>query len=236
MRNALARFIEQARKDVTLARIYERYFGHVRRLGSSDILGIMQRRPERLPELRPHFHEAQTLTGIDWRLLAAIGYQESQWNSYATSPTGVRGLMMLTTQTADRMGVADRLDARQSILGGARYLVLLKESLPARIPEPDRTWLALAAYNQGLGHMEDARRIAQARGGNPDSWADVKEALPYLSRGTYANVTRYGYARGVEAQHFAENIRNYYDILRRLEAEFDPMINLGRREAVAAPG
>jgi membrane-bound lytic murein transglycosylase F len=237
LRNALARFIEQARRDGTLMRIHERYFGHVRRLDSSNILGIMQRRPQLLPKLRAHFHEAQTLTGIDWRLLAAIAYQESQWNPYATSPTGVRGLMMLTTQTADRMGVADRLDARQSILGGARYLVLLKEALPARIPEPDRTWLALAAYNQGQGHMEDARRIAQARGGNPDSWADVKEALPYLSRGTYAKATRYGYARGIEALHFAENIRNYYDVLQRLEPAFDPLINLGHsEEALAAPG
>jgi membrane-bound lytic murein transglycosylase F len=237
LRNALARFIEQVRKDGTLMRVYERYFGHVRRLDNSDILGIMQRHPQRLPELRAHFQEAQTLTGIDWRLLAAIGYQESQWNPFATSPTGVRGLMMLTTRTADRMGVANRLNARQSILGGARYLALLKESLPSRIPEPDRTWLALAAYNQGLGHLEDARRIAQARGGNPDSWADVKAALPYLSRGTYAKVTRYGYARGVEALHFAENIRNYYDILLRLEPSFDPMINLGHSEEVpAAPG
>lgn len=237
LRNALARFVERARKDGTLKRTYERYFGHVRRLDSSDILGILQRRPQRLPQLRAHFHEAQTLTGIDWRLLAAIGYQESQWNPLATSPTGVRGLMMLTTRTADRMGVADRLDARQSILGGARYLALLKESLPARIPEPDRTWLALAAYNQGRGHLEDARRIAQARGGNPDSWADVKEALPYLSRGSYAKVTKFGYARGVEALHFAENIRSYYDILRRLEPAFDPMIQLGHSEETpAVPG
>ena len=238
LRNALARFVEQAHKDGTLQRIYERYFGHVKQLESSDILGILQRRPERLPALRAHFHEAQTLTGIDWRLLAAIGYQESQWNPFATSPTGVRGLMMLTTRTADRMGVADRLDARQSILGGARYLALLRESLPARIPEPDRTWLALAAYNQGQGHLEDARRIAQARGGNPDSWADVKAALPYLSRGTYARVMKYGYARGTEALHFAENIRNYYDILQRQEPTFDPMINLGNSEntPAASPG
>jgi membrane-bound lytic murein transglycosylase F len=114
---------------------------------------------------------------------------------------------------------------------------LLKESLPARIPEPDRTWLALAAYNQGRGHLEDARRIAQARGGNPDSWADVKEALPYLSRGNYAKVTKFGYARGIEALHFAENIRSYYDILRRLEPAFDPMIQLGHsEEAPAVPG
>jgi len=231
-RNALARFVEQARTDGTIKRAYERYFGHVKKLDSADVLGILQRRPQRLPELRRHFQEAQTLTGIDWRLLAAIGYQESQWNPLATSPTGVRGIMMLTSETADRIGVANRLDARQSILGGARYLALMKDALPARIPEPDRTWIALAAYNQGQGHMEDARRIAQARGGNPDSWADVKEALPYLSRGTYARVMKYGYARGGEALHFAENIRNYYDILLRLEPAFDPLINLGSEQAV----
>jgi membrane-bound lytic murein transglycosylase F len=237
LRNALARFVEKAQKDDTLKRIYERYFGHVTRLDSADILGILQRRPQRLPELRRHFQEAQTLTGIDWRLLAAIGYQESQWNPLATSPTGVRGIMMLTGQTADRMGISDRLNSRQSILGGARYLALLKEALPAHIGEPDRTWLALAAYNQGQGHMEDARRIAQARGGNPDSWADVKEALPHLSRGSYAKVTKYGYARGTEALLFAENIRNYYDILMRLEPEYKPLFDLGSsKKTLAAPG
>jgi membrane-bound lytic murein transglycosylase F len=237
LRNALARFVEQAHKDGSIKRIYERYFGHVKRLDSSDILGILQRRPQRLPGLRQHFQEAQTLTGIDWRLLAAIGYQESQWNAFATSPTGVRGVMMLTGETADRMGVKDRLNARQSIIGGARYLALMKDSLPPRIPEPDRTWLALAAYNQGQGHMEDARRIAQARGGNPDSWADVKEALPFLARGTYSKAMKYGYARGGEALHFAENIRNYYDILLRLEPEYNPLINLGSSEdALSAPG
>ena len=235
-RNALARFIEKARKDGTLKRIYERYFGHVRRLDNTDILGILQRRPQRLPDFRRHFREAQTLTGIDWRLLAAIGYQESQWSPLATSPTGVRGLMMLTGETADRMGVDNRLDPRQSILGGARYLALMKDSLPERIPEPDRTWLALAAYNQGQGHMEDARRIAQARGGNPDSWADVKEALPHLGRGTYAKLAKHGYARGAEALIFAENIRSYYDILLRLEPEYRPLINLGSiKEALSDP-
>ena len=234
-RNRLARFVEAARKDGTIKRIFERYFGHVGRLDRSDILGIVQRRVPRLSELRPHFHEAQILTGIDWRLLAAIGYQESQWDPYASSPTGVRGLMMLTGETADRMGISDRLNARQSILGGARYLALLKDALPARIGEPDRTWLALAAYNQGQGHMEDARRIAQARGGNPDSWADVKESQPYLSRGTYARAMKYGYARGHEALGFAENIRNYYDILIRLEPAYDPLVNLSDNTGARRP-
>jgi membrane-bound lytic murein transglycosylase F len=114
---------------------------------------------------------------------------------------------------------------------------MLKDELPARIAEPDRTWLALAAYNQGQGHLEDARRIAQARGGDPDSWADVKEALPYLSRGTYSKAMKYGFARGSEALIFAENIRNYYDILLRLEPGYDPLINLGDSdEAISIPG
>jgi membrane-bound lytic murein transglycosylase F len=129
---------------------------------------------------------------------------------------------MLTSQTADRMGITDRLDAKQSIIGGAKYLALLKESLPERITEPDRTWLALAAYNQGLGHLEDARRIAHAKGMNPDSWADVKQTLPLLGRGGYENVTRYGYARGGEALVFVESIRNYYDILLKLEKAYKP--------------
>jgi len=224
----MQRFIAKAHKNDTIKRIYERYYGHVNRLGNQDVLGILDRRKKILPKLRRHFHEAQTLTGIDWRLLAAIGYQESKWDPNATSPTGVRGLMMLTGETADRMGVQNRLDARQSILGGARYLVVMKNALPRRIAEPDRTWIALAAYNQGQGHMEDARRIAQARGDHPDHWVDVKAALPFLGRGGYENVMRYGYARGGEALIFTENVRAYYDILLRTERPYRPLMSLER--------
>jgi membrane-bound lytic murein transglycosylase F len=222
LREDIQRFIDESHRDGTIKRIYERYYGHVQQLDSSDILGILERRPRLLPPLRNYFQEAQSLTGIDWRLLAAIGYQESQWNPSATSATGVRGLMMLTANTADHLGVTNRLDARQSILGGARYLAQMKEALPESIPEPDRTWIAFAAYNQGQGHIEDARRIVQVKGGNPDSWADVKQALPLLGRGGYAKVIKYGYARGAEALIFAENIRNYYAILLRLEPEYRP--------------
>ena len=231
----LQRFVSEARKNNTLKRIYERYYGHTSRLNNQDVLGILERRTKLLPKLRRHFQEAQSITGIDWRLLAAIGYQESKWDPYATSPTGVRGLMMLTGETADRMGVLNRLDARQSILGGARYLVLMKDVLPPHVTEPDRTWIALAAYNQGQGHMEDARRIAHARGDHPDSWADVKEALPLLGRGGYAKVVRYGYARGTEALIFTENIRSYYDILLRMEPAYSPYFSLGNNSDAQAP-
>jgi len=220
----LRQFFIEARRDGTLKQVYERYYGHIKRLEAGDVESIHEKRLSILPRYRVHFQIAQEQTSLDWRLLGAIGYQESKWDPYATSPTGVRGLMMLTAETADRMGVTDRLDAQQSILAGARYLTLLKDTLPERIPEPDRTWLALAAYNQGQGHMEDARRIAQAKGMNPDSWADVKQTLPLLARGGYKGVTRYGYARGGEAVIFVESIRNYYDILLQLEHEHKPLL------------
>ena len=220
----LNQFFIESRRNGRLKQIYERYFGHVKRLEPEHAEGILDRRLSTLPRYRKYFHEAENVTSIDWRLLAAIGYQESKWDPYATSFTGVRGLMMLTNETADRMGVTDRLDPKQSILAGAKYLTLLKESLPARIAEPDKTWLALAAYNQGLGHLEDARRIAKSKGMNPDSWADVKQTLPLLSRGGYKGVMRYGYARGGEAVIFVESIRNYYDILAKLEPDYSPLL------------
>jgi membrane-bound lytic murein transglycosylase F len=236
LKDRIERFVADSRRDGTIRYLYERYWGHVQKLDPGDVIGILERRQKLLPPLRRYFQEAQTLTGIDWRLLAALAYQESQWNALATSPTGVRGLMMLTGDTADQLGVSNRLDARQSILGGARYLAQLKDALPASIPEPDRTWMALAAYNQGPGHLEDARRIARHRGGNPDAWADVKEALPLLGRGGYAKVTLYGYARGSEARTLVESIRNYYDILLRLEPAFQSGFELSTRDAAAGRG
>ncbi|KAF0100704.1 MAG: family 3 extracellular solute-binding protein [bacterium] len=210
-------FFKKLEAGGDLVRLRERYFGHVTRLAEVDVLGVLDKRATLLNELRPHFHDAQAETGLDWRLLAAIGYQESQWDAHAQSPTGVRGLMMLTRQTADHLGVKDRLDARESILGGARYVVELKAALPETVPEPDRTWLALAAYNIGMGHLNDARALARRLGKNPDQWRDMKNVLPLISRAEYASSLRYGFARGGEARAFAENVRIYYDILRKYE-------------------
>lgn len=216
----LAAFFDDLEKSGELVRLKERYFGHVTHLREADVLGILERRGSLLRDLRPHFHEAQRETGLDWRLLAAVGYQESQWDAHATSPTGVRGLMMLTGPTADRLGVKNRLDARESILGGARYIVILRDSLAADIAEPDRTWLALAAYNIGLGHLQDARRLARRLGRDPDAWAEMKTVLPLLARAEYASTLRHGYARGGEARGFVENVRIYNDILGKYEQPY----------------
>lgn len=213
-------FFRGVEKSGELARLQERYFGHVKRLEEADVRGILERRVERLHPLRGHFHTAQMETGLDWRLIAAIAYQESQWNAHAVSPTGVRGIMMLTADTADRLGVQNRLDPHESILGGARYLALLKALLPETVPEPDRTWMALAAYNIGPAHLEDARGLARRLGKNPDQWRDLKEVLPLLTRSSYYGSLRYGFARGGEARTFAENTRIYFDILNRFEATY----------------
>ncbi len=217
---AVGRFFRGMAKSGELEMLKERYYGHVRRLEEADVLGILEKRTSRLPELKSHFFRAQILSGLDWRLLAAVAYQESHWDARAVSPTGVRGIMMLTEDTADHMGVQDRLDPEQSILGGAGYLRMLKDSLPDSVPEPDRTWMALAAYNIGLGHLEDARRLAFRLEREPDSWKDLKEVLPLIARAEYSGKLRYGYARGGEARAFAENVRIYYDILTRYEQPY----------------
>ncbi|MBI3529189.1 MAG: membrane-bound lytic murein transglycosylase MltF [Betaproteobacteria bacterium] len=218
-------FFARINANGTLRILLDRYYGHIQRLTQADVSAFLERRLSILPQYRSTFQEAQELTSIDWRLLAALGFQESHWNPLATSPTGVRGLMMLTSETADRLGVNDRLDARQNIIAGARYLKILKDTLPERITEPDRTWLALASYNVGYGHLEDARILTQRHGLNSDTWVDVKKTLPLLTRSDFYITVKRGFARGGEAVILTENIRNYFDILVRYDESYRPLFS-----------
>ena len=220
--DAATLFFERIRKDGTLKRLVDRHYGHAARITAVDSGTLLERISTQLPGLRRHFEEAELQSGLDWRLVAAIGYQESHWDAAATSPTGVRGLMMLTDETAERLQVKNRLDARDSIIGGANYFALLKEAMAPRIAEPDRTFLALAAYNLGLGHLEDARILTQKAGLNPDRWQDVRQVLPRLSEPEYFQGLKHGYARGFEAMQLVDNVRNYYDILVRMEPREAP--------------
>ena len=167
----------------------------------------------RLPQLLGLFQQAALATGLDWRLLAAVGYQESKWQMQAVSDEGAEGVMMLTTDAAAAIGVSNRDDLRQNILGGARYLAQVIRSIPRHVPEPDRTWLALAAYNVGYGHVEDARVLTQRLGKNPDSWADVREQLPLLAEQQWYERAKRGYARGWEPARFVEQVRQYLAVL-----------------------
>jgi membrane-bound lytic murein transglycosylase F len=215
-------FFKKIQRDGRLRTVLDRYFGSAQRLNPIDTSSFLLKSRTLLPKYEGLFKQAQTITGLDWRLLAAIGYQESHWDPYATSPTNVRGLMMLTEETADRMGVNNRLDAQQSILAGAKYVVLLKDTLSARIPEPDRTWMALAAYNIGIAHLEDARVLAERLKLNPNSWADIKKTLPLLSEEEYFTTTKYGFARGGAPVVYVESIRSYYNMLQKHEPRHAP--------------
>jgi membrane-bound lytic murein transglycosylase F len=167
----------------------------------------------RLPALQPFFEQASVQTGVDWRFLAALGYQESQWNPRAESPNGAQGIMMLMPTTARSLGVRNAFDPRENILAGARYFVQVREQIPARIPEPDRSWFAVAAYNIGYGHLESARVIAQMRGRNPDRWADVRDSLPLLSDPVWHARVKTGYARGWEAAYTVDRVQQFASVL-----------------------
>lgn len=206
-------FFNRLHKSGELARIMERHYGHVTSFDYVGIRKMLRHIRERLPRYRAFFEEAARRNGFDWRLLAAIGYQESHWRPAAVSPTGVRGIMMLTQATARQMGVKDRKDPEQSIAGGARYLRRVKARIPSHIPEPDRTWFALAAYNLGYGHVQDARRLARKAGRNPDRWLDVRSYLELLGQESWYRKTRYGYAQGAGAVRYVENVRRYVDML-----------------------
>ncbi len=210
-------FLAKIRGDGTLARIFDRYFGYIERVHPTDVAGFLYRMQTLLPNYRADFVAAQESTGLDWRLLAALAYQESHWDPVATSATGVRGIMMLTEDTADHLRVTNRLDPRQSILAGGRYLAELVDQLPSEIKHPDRLWLALAAYNLGMGHMNGARAIAKGLKRDPDSWYEMKQVLPLLAREKYYNRLKSGRGRGGEAVIMVENIRTYFDILSRYE-------------------
>jgi len=213
LRDAANAFFERSRASGLLAQL-----NRAAAAESGDFEYLEARRFQddiaaKLPELRAQFEKGATASGLDWRLLAAVGYQESHWNTHATSADGAMGLMMLTTDTAKAMGVTDRSDAEQNIRGGAVYLSQVLQMIPPRIAEPNRTWMALAAYNVGFGHLEDARVLTQMQGKNPDSWDDVSQFLPQLAEERWYAQARRGYARGWEPVRFVESVRGFLAVL-----------------------
>ncbi len=212
--DAAQSYIQATRKSGELGRLIERFYGHMQRMSGFSARYFRQHIGERLPALEEYFKQAGKDTKQDWQFLAAIGYQESRWDPKAVSHTGVKGIMMLTLGTARDLGIKNREDPQQSIIGGARYLQIVKKKIPERIKEPDRSWFALAAYNIGYGHLEDARVLCQKQGKSTDLWRDVKQCLPLLSQKRWYNQTRYGYARGSEPVAYVERIRRFHDILR----------------------
>jgi len=207
-------YLIDAGRDGLLAQVHDRYFGPTEKFDYVGTRAFIRHFDSRLPRYRKMFEEAGESNNIDWRLLAAIGYQESHWRSHAVSPTGVVGIMMLTRATADYLNIEDRMDPQSSIYGGGEFIARQIERLPDSVMEPDRTWMALAAYNVGYYHVRDAQQIVEWQGGDPDKWVDVREALPLLAQPKWYSRVQRGYARGWEPVLYVNNIRSYYSIMR----------------------
>ena len=215
-------FMIAADQSGMLARVHDRYYGHTKKYDYVGTRNFIRHFESRLPRYRAMFEQAGAEYGVDWRLLAAIGYQESHWRANAVSPTGVRGIMMLTEATAEYLGLEDRTDPESSIFGGARYYARQTERVADTVTEPDRTWMALAAYNVGFNHIKDARMIVDWQGGDPDTWVDISSALPLLAQRKWYTQVPYGYARGWEPVLYVNNIRAYYNILKWLTEQEEP--------------
>jgi membrane-bound lytic murein transglycosylase F len=213
--SSLIEFFGEAHQNGTLSALDDKYYGHIETFNYVETRTFIKAVESTLPKYQALFQ--RHAQDIDWRLLAAISYQESHWNPTARSYTGVRGMMMLTLATAKQMGIKSRLDTEQSIRGGAKYFKRMIAMMPDRIPSPDRIWFALASYNVGFGHLNDARIITQQQGGDPDRWVEVKKRLPLLQQKKYYKNTKHGYARGEEPVHYVDNIRRFYDTLRWLD-------------------
>ena len=211
--DAARNFFHRMKLTGKLDRLMERYYGKTVNIGFVGTNTFKFHAQNRLPKYIDLFKQAAEITKLDWRLIAAMGYQESHWDPSAVSPTGVRGIMMLTRNTAKELGVEDRKDPKQSIIGGASYLRKIEKRLPQRIQGEDRLWMSLAAYNIGFGHLEDARILTQRMGGNPDKWGNVQNFLPLLSQEKYFAEAKHGYARGREPITYVENIRTYFNLL-----------------------
>lgn len=234
LRESIAAYFAEIEATGELREILDRYYFASSEFDYVGSRAFVRHVNTRLPRYRDFFLEAERSTGIDWRLLAAIAYQESHWDPAAVSPTGVRGMMMLTEHTASMMEVGNRADARSSILGGGHYYLRVHRKVPERIGEPDRSWLAVAAYNLGFGHLEDARILTQMQGADPDRWEEVRARLPLLSDKAWFSRVQRGFAPGQTAVVYVDNVRRYYEILMWLDShetltsqEFPPTTPIG---------
>jgi len=211
--NAAQKYLEKIKTNGQLAQISSHFFDHFIEVNTDDALMFSKRLEKRFPRWEANIKAAAEKYELDWQLIAAVGYQESHWIPNAESPTGVRGFMMLTPNTARALGVENLEDPKQSIFGGAKYLRYLMDTLADDIQGEDRLYMALAAYNQGIGHLADARALTRKLKGDPNSWQDVSKAFPLLAREQYYSKATHGYSRGWEPVLYVKNVMNYHKIL-----------------------
>jgi membrane-bound lytic murein transglycosylase F len=213
LKREMSNWFVKVHKSGELRALLDKYYTYADDFDLYDTKVFLKRMKSRLPKYEELFKQAAEDYDLPWKLLAALSYQESHWNPWAKSHTGVKGLMMLTRNTAKTLGVKNRTDPKESIDGGARYLKKVLKRIPSHIKSPDRLWMALASYNVGYLHIRDARMLTVWKDKNSQIWSDVKTHLPHLARKKYFKRLPHGYARGWEPVVYVQRIRNYYDLL-----------------------
>ncbi len=214
LQRVVVQWFALAKTNELIRSLIKHYYGHLQRFDYVDLVRFRRKIASHLPRYMEYFKQAAAQYGLDWMLVAAQSYQESHWNPRARSFTGVRGMMMLTLDTARDMGLKNRMAARESIFAGTGYLARLHNRIEEKVPEPDRTYLALAAYNLGFGHLQDARLLAARLGKSADTWGSLRGILPLLQQKKYYRQLPHGYARGKEAVQYVDRIRTYYNVLQ----------------------
>lgn len=219
--SSLNDFLSEALANKLPTRLAKNYLALPTKLTTYDALSVHKKIESTLPMYEYEFRRAARRGGIDWHMLAALSYQESRWSNSARSPTGVRGIMQMTQQTAEHLGVDDRMDMHQSIEGAARYLKNLRARLPEKIKEPERTWFAVAAYNIGFKHVLNGYRKAREQGLDRTKWKTISDLLPTLYDKPFA--------KGVQAKNYVERVQvftdilRFYDIHQREEYQLEPL-------------
>jgi membrane-bound lytic murein transglycosylase F len=217
MRTEINGFFAYAKNKGILKQIIDKYYGHTKDFDVSELKTFHKRVKARLPKYQAIIKKEAQKYGFDWRLMAAVIYQESRFDPTAKSVTHVEGLMQVTRATALEMGIQDRLDPAQSVRAGIKYLSRMYDKFDQIDDAYQRVLFALASYNVGYGHVLDAMAIAREKELNPLVWNSLKKTLPLLTKPDFYEKTRHGYARGWEPVEYVERILTYYDILKQID-------------------
>ncbi len=216
LRDAADRFLRREYRGEFYNVLYRRYFRDSKRI--AKVAPARAGRDRRISPYDDLFRKIAREVEIDWRLLAAQAYAESQFNAQAQSWAGALGLMQVLPRTAHEMGIEGPLEVPENgIRAGARYLRHLLELFERSLPTEERLRMALGAYNAGRGHILDGRRLARERGLDPDRWfGNVDRVLPLLSKKSYYSRSRYGYCRCGQTVAYVRRIQDQYAAYARI--------------------
>ncbi len=220
MLDAINEWLAEYQRDSEYYVIYNKYFENTRAYRSRLSSQLLFSEGGQISSYDDIILEYAQEIDWDWKLLAALIYQESQFNPNASSWAGAVGLMQLMPRTAVAYGANDPTDPRESIEAGVKFIKWLQDYWEDEIEDPaERQKFIIASYNVGQGHVQDARRLADAFGADPNVWDD--NVAVYLEKKSYEDyynheAVRYGYARGVEPVRYVNSIYYIYQHYRAI--------------------